>query len=141
REVFPSGADCQPRHGREIEEGGNGRRKALVTLAHTQPPSLLDRGHQLLIVGLDVGGWTTGGRGLRGQGSGGDGGQPNPNGGHTQARGKSEIPHHSPIQTGLRVCLATLSAHARGPSQGSELTAFSPRLRPRHGGEGTGRWR
>src|SRR5208337_3379376 len=53
RETFPGRAYRQPRHRRDVEDRGNDRRKALVALAHAEPPSLLDRRHQLLIIGLD----------------------------------------------------------------------------------------
>src|SRR5262249_35868994 len=54
REARPGRADRQPRHGREVEGGRNGRCKALVALAHGKLPGLPDRGHQFLIVGLDT---------------------------------------------------------------------------------------
>ena len=54
RKAFPGRAYRQPRHGREIEDGADDGRKSPVALAHAQPPRLLDRRHQLLIIGLDL---------------------------------------------------------------------------------------
>jgi len=53
REAFPGRTHGQTRHRRDIEHRGKHRRKAFIALAHAEPGSLLDRRHQLLIVGLD----------------------------------------------------------------------------------------
>src|SRR5262249_60196546 len=54
REASPSRPHRQPRHHREVEGGGNGRRKTLVALTHSEPSSPPDRPPQFLIIRLDV---------------------------------------------------------------------------------------
>src|SRR6266404_9569860 len=54
RETLPGRPDRQSRHRREVESGGNGRCKAPVTLAHSEPAGLPDCRHQIPIIALDV---------------------------------------------------------------------------------------
>jgi len=55
RECSPGRPHSQPRHCRQVEYRLEHRRKAPIALAHGQPCSLLDCGHKLLIIALDLG--------------------------------------------------------------------------------------
>ena len=56
RELAPGGARGQPRHGPNVEGGGDRGRETAVAFAHAELAGRSERRHQLAVIGLDTAG-------------------------------------------------------------------------------------